>query len=186
MSFYAGRGAYANTKRARKMSAFVPMRGRKDGRDSPWAVPDAAPSTIEWRSPGTGAGYLGAPMREAEQASELSLVRSAQLGEQAAAPSHHLQGRLLAIPRQFADQLELIGEQMARQRAAAAASMAPGPAQEPAIEAKFRRAFHPMRGKKSEGLGVLGVPAADGDGEASGQAEGGFVQQGDAQYEPGA
>lgn len=135
-----GRGAYVNAKRARKMSAFVPMRGRKDGRD---ATNELGPFRYRMQqSEGRG---LAAPFRESDLgAGELSLVRLA--GPQAF-------GRQVAVPRQFVDQLQLIGAQLARQQRAAGQA-------EPMIESKFRRAFHPMRGKRARLEQPNGSPEA--------------------------
>ena len=150
---YGRAGGYVNSKRARKMSAFMPMRGRKDGRDASRRQPFGA-SQLELAN-------LAALGRELEPSGELSVVRLT--GRPLFA---ELDGRP-AVPRQFMEQLE----QMALRRLPTTGSGQPAGNPVGTIETKYRRAFHPMRGKKSDPQ--LGV---GGDDESEAEA-GDFIQE---------
>lgn len=131
-----------NNKRARKMSAFMPMRGRKDGRDGP-----------QFEGAEGGELLLAGPYREADGDSSIMRLVSASL---AAEPALRWVGG--PNPRQFASQLAARHLQVGP-RFGLASAPAPENSESPMIfgpsesgvlmQAKPRRAFHPMRGKKS-------------------------------------
>lgn len=142
-------GYLNNNKRARKMSAFMPMRGRKDGRDYRWQQQrqlEQPPTTDDASS---GAGYL--PLRESDE-SDASILRLAM----AAAAANQAYGGG-ATPRSFVDQMAARRAAQQQQPIVSSGGEAvfepgtnslvldPAPA---VMQAKLRRAFHPMRGKK--------------------------------------
>lgn len=148
-----GSGGYSN-KRARKMSAFVPMRGRKDGRDEQLA------SETNNELP----GYL-VPLRESDgaDASILRLVGTLPAPNGLGAGQIHWTGAPPQFANQFAAQhLLAIAANMARNappRPLVGGEQEVGggePAPSSIMEAKLRRAFHPMRGKKSADASSVG------------------------------
>lgn len=147
-----------NAKRARKMSAFMPMRGRKDGRDlmGPDSLRDLnGLDQLRGQSFGGGAPtsnqnnyFAHWPVRESDP-NEAGLARLASASGG---------GGLGMAPRQFLTQLErhLNGDRNNNLNRQQQAMMTRGGASGPValsssgnlMEAKLRRAFHPMRGKK--------------------------------------
>lgn len=158
-----GSGAVAQSKRARKMSAFMPMRGRKDGRDAQFLAAqqqqqagDYAPSGSG--EPPTSAGdllLLPAATREAD--GDASIMRLVSMAAGANSPLE--QRWTVPTPRDFAQQVRhmraisgspSIGLESADDGAFASA----GDPSASVMQAKLRRAFHPMRGKKSASSGL--------------------------------
>lgn len=129
------------------MSAFVPMRGRKDGRDDQVVATGQQRAQLAAINQLLAAsvaamGGLEQPMRELD-GPDASLVRIVSPNGQ---PSWQL------APRQFASQFAIQhllsgpqhGERPLEQTGA------PNVDGGQIMEAKLRRAFHPMRGKKSD------------------------------------
>lgn len=130
------RGAYRsnNNKRVRKLSAFMPMRGRKDGRDDFRSDQSLEPEPLQAEPL-----LLG---RDSDDASILRLIGPP-------ADLHWLGG--LAGPHQFAS--SLAAQQLAQQLEQVAPPPPVAEGSPPArglMQAKLRRAFQPMRGKKSD------------------------------------
>lgn len=161
----------ANSKRARKMSAFMPMRGRKDGRDDL--------QQQQFVEEQRALQQLLANQRVSNgDASIMRLVSAAQLasGNDQALDAEQLSwARPLPTPapRQFlARHLKQHFQQQQQQPAAAEAEAGEGgeslfglgaPAQPARMQAKLRRAFHPMRGKKADSanLALLAAELAE-------------------------
>lgn len=183
------RNTYANTnnKRARKMSAFMPMRGRKDGRDEP-SVGSArndltvgyndnpmsdsnrgdSDSVHDWIAASTLSPSLwssnGDNIQSIEQSHQfVGTPVPLQFANQVAA--HRLQQRLMAQPRSAPEMIvadndggivsSSAGDPMTS--SGGPLSLAPGAFERTnlapgssagVMQAKLRRAFHPMRGKK--------------------------------------
>lgn len=177
------RGPYTNAKRARKMSAFMPMRGRKDGRDLiGWdSLRDLQPPGTRYLAPMAAATNFG-PSIQQQQPDSAGAATAGQLmsssfglGNQQLAsiresdPNDATLVRLFnghaTMPRQFFNQMQLRTggvEETARQAPGSSGDQA-GPARgagqrsfeqsagngNQIMQAKLRRAFHPMRGKKA-------------------------------------
>lgn len=155
---------YFNDKRARKFSAFMPMRGRKDGRDE---RPSSGGEQALLDGPASLDGELsaGLPFREIDggEASILRLVRASLAANGPDQATGSVQWMGAPAPRQFANQLAarhmlVSGAQpMVRQFSTATSPLEVadgylyGSGESTGLmQAKPRRAFHPMRGKKSE------------------------------------
>lgn len=117
------------------MSAFVPMRGRRD--------------------PGLVSGSEQLPLFLAnvggDSDNEISVLRLVSAGQ-----PNGFEGRWSAMaPRQFASQMAArhSGDQLDRGDEQVPAASG-GYLGAPMMQAKLRRAFHPMRGKRLPGLGV--------------------------------
>lgn len=127
---------YLNNKRARKMSAFVPMRGRKDGRDSMMG--------------GEQLPLLLASGGDSDN--EISVVRLLAASNGQVEPS----GAHWSTPRQFANQMLARHMELGEESAVAPSSSGYlGGA--PMMQAKLRRAFHPMRGKRLTSLDLASL-----------------------------
>lgn len=146
---------YLNNKRARKMSAFMPMRGRKDGRDYAWQQQQqqqvAAPDD---------AGYAPAATQHDEfvdiapDERILRLALAAAANQASAAPSS---ARSTFVEQALARRAAAQQRQQPSAGGAGEVAFEPGTSNlvleaasgQPAVmQAKLRRAFHPMRGKK--------------------------------------
>lgn len=151
------------------MSAFMPMRGRKDGRDFLFQQrqqPQQQLTSFE-RADGSEM-LLAGPYQEAEgDSSIMRLVGASALNNE----PNWLAGT--SAPRQFTNQLRhmlvngannvgLEGGQQPLQRAFLPSSQVFGPMQSSGdlMQAKPRRAFHPMRGKKSSSMPVSSFEVA--------------------------
>lgn len=139
----------ATNKRARKMSAFMPMRGRKDGRDAMRDY-ESLDSGDNGLFKGLPSGYLG------ENDGDSSIMRLVAAGGEQG--GMRFGASATPTPRQFANQFALrhlmTGGQ--RQSLTGADEQDVGYGETAGLmQAKLRRAFHPMRGKKSQ----TGAPA---------------------------
>lgn len=196
------RNTYANTnnKRARKMSAFMPMRGRKDGRDEPLVGSDPiehynenpmgdsnrgdSDSVHDWITASTLSPWNGDGSNRPEAGERshqfVGTPVPLQFANQVAA--HRLQQRLMMQSRPTSDSIvgadndggvvsSSAGDPMTS--ASATLSLAPGAFERSnlapgssagVMQAKLRRAFHPMRGKKwasNDGMISLDQVAAE-------------------------
>lgn len=152
---------YYNNKRARKMSAFMPMRGRKDGRDA--RLSSGAQSMLDGPSSLDGGGEQ---FREIDggEASILRLVRASLASGGPDQGAETIQWMGAPAPRQFANQLaarhmlvsgpqSMLHQFSATSPLEIADNYLIGSSESAGLmQAKPRRAFHPMRGKKSEAI----------------------------------
>lgn len=136
------------------------MRGRKDGRD---ARNSAGQSTFEGSTPPEGELSVSMPFRESDggEASILRLLRASMASGAPDQGSGIIQWMGAPAPRQFANQLALRHMLVSGPQSVSHQLTPIGPLEvagysfesgepEALMQAKPRRAFHPMRGKKSE------------------------------------
>lgn len=140
----------------------MPMRGRKDGRD---ARNSAGQSMFEGSTLPEGELSLSMPFRESDggEASILRLLRASLAASGPDQGSGTIQWMGAPAPRQFANQLAMrhmlvSGPQSAPHQLTSIGSLEgtgysfESSEPEALMQAKPRRAFHPMRGKKSEAM----------------------------------
>lgn len=145
------------------MSAFMPMRGRKDGRDQLAAANANLQIYEDLLAPfiSSGSNNNGPLIRENEDDSSiLHLIRANGNGFEDGRRSQAQLAISTPAPRQFANQFayrhnQLAGPIMDQGSLEQLAPMDPQEQQqqfqfEPFMQAKLRRAFHPMRGKRAE------------------------------------
>lgn len=131
------------------MSAFMPMRGRKDGRDVQQQLrrQQDQQQLATFGSADGGELLLAGPYQEAEGESSIVRLVGASLNSE---PNNWFATGTPA-PRQFTNQLRhMLVSGGGGQRAFVPGSVVLGSMQSgDLMQAKPRRAFHPMRGKKS-------------------------------------
>lgn len=158
------RGPYTNTKRARKMSAFMPMRGRKDGRDlvgsdslrdyQPVRYAAAGQSALDLTAL-TGGGLVESASARAQSAPNQQLAQLREFEPSDVSLVRLFNGQA-AMPPQFYNQVQSRGATSGQSVVRTTSGHTGGQSTESVgangnqiMQAKLRRAFHPMRGKKA-------------------------------------